>query len=130
MDALYFLFLKIQTVIRSSSHSTLSLSLSLIQVYSTLCVSGKGFLRARQMNVDIATWVRLLRNAIPSGSNTPAYTPSFTSNTLTHSTGYVARVCLLLCEKKLHPFKYFKSYSFWGIETSCCQSLLLKVFNL
>ncbi|KAI4798257.1 hypothetical protein KUCAC02_022182, partial [Chaenocephalus aceratus] len=29
---------------------------------------GKAFLRARQMNVDIATWVRLLRNAIPSGS--------------------------------------------------------------
>uniref|UniRef100_A0A096LXI9 protein kinase C n=1 Tax=Poecilia formosa TaxID=48698 RepID=A0A096LXI9_POEFO len=31
---------------------------------------GKAFLRARQMNVDIATWVRLLRNAIPTGSNT------------------------------------------------------------
>uniref|UniRef100_A0A8D0A3T9 protein kinase C n=1 Tax=Sander lucioperca TaxID=283035 RepID=A0A8D0A3T9_SANLU len=46
---------------------------------------GKAFVRARQMNVDIATWVRLLRNAIPSGSNTPAYTPSFTSSTLTHS---------------------------------------------
>uniref|UniRef100_A0A8C3AN24 protein kinase C n=1 Tax=Cyclopterus lumpus TaxID=8103 RepID=A0A8C3AN24_CYCLU len=44
---------------------------------------GKAFLRARQMNVDIATWVRLLRNAIPSGSNAPAYTPSFTGNTLT-----------------------------------------------
>ncbi|XP_035037117.2 serine/threonine-protein kinase N1 isoform X2 [Hippoglossus stenolepis] len=42
---------------------------------------GKAFLRARQMNVDIATWVRLLRNAIPSGSNAPAYTPSFSSNT-------------------------------------------------
>uniref|UniRef100_A0A665WLB8 protein kinase C n=1 Tax=Echeneis naucrates TaxID=173247 RepID=A0A665WLB8_ECHNA len=42
----------------------------------------KAFLRARQMNVDIATWVRLLRNAIPSGSNTPAYTPNFTSSTL------------------------------------------------
>ncbi|KAJ3600715.1 hypothetical protein NHX12_031692, partial [Muraenolepis orangiensis] len=27
---------------------------------------GKAFLRARQMNVDVATWVRLLRNAIPS----------------------------------------------------------------
>uniref|UniRef100_A0A7N8YG90 protein kinase C n=1 Tax=Mastacembelus armatus TaxID=205130 RepID=A0A7N8YG90_9TELE len=35
---------------------------------------GKAFLRARQMNVDIATWVRLLRNAIPTGSNAPAYT--------------------------------------------------------
>uniref|UniRef100_A0A8C3ANP3 protein kinase C n=1 Tax=Cyclopterus lumpus TaxID=8103 RepID=A0A8C3ANP3_CYCLU len=48
---------------------------------------GKAFLRARQMNVDIATWVRLLRNAIPSGSNAPAYTPSFTGNTLTQGTG-------------------------------------------
>ncbi|XP_047214118.1 serine/threonine-protein kinase N1-like isoform X3 [Girardinichthys multiradiatus] len=51
---------------------------------------GKAFLRARQMNVDIATWVRLLRNAIPSGSNTPAYTPSFASNTLTHTTGEIS----------------------------------------
>ncbi|XP_028268618.1 serine/threonine-protein kinase N1b isoform X2 [Parambassis ranga] len=51
---------------------------------------GKAFLRARQMNVDIATWVRLLRNAIPSGSNTAAYTPSFTSNTLTHTTGEIS----------------------------------------
>ncbi|XP_035852427.1 serine/threonine-protein kinase N1b isoform X4 [Sander lucioperca] len=51
---------------------------------------GKAFVRARQMNVDIATWVRLLRNAIPSGSNTPAYTPSFTSSTLTHSAGEIS----------------------------------------
>ncbi|KAK5607243.1 hypothetical protein CRENBAI_003432 [Crenichthys baileyi] len=51
---------------------------------------GKAFLRARQMNVDIATWVRLLRNAIPSGSNTPAYTPSFSSNTLTHTAGEIS----------------------------------------
>jgi len=62
---------------------------------STMCVSGKAFLRARQMNVDIATWVRLLRNAIPSGSNTPAYTPSFTSNTLSQGTGYVDKLSLL-----------------------------------
>uniref|UniRef100_A0A4W5PKA5 protein kinase C n=1 Tax=Hucho hucho TaxID=62062 RepID=A0A4W5PKA5_9TELE len=33
------------------------------------------FLRARQMDVDIATWVRLLRNAIPTGNNVPSYTP-------------------------------------------------------
>uniref|UniRef100_A0A669DT47 protein kinase C n=1 Tax=Oreochromis niloticus TaxID=8128 RepID=A0A669DT47_ORENI len=46
---------------------------------------GKAFLRARQMNVDIATWVRLLRNVIPSGSSTP----SFTSSPLTTSAGYV-----------------------------------------
>ncbi|MFT7797779.1 serine/threonine-protein kinase N1-like isoform X2 [Arapaima gigas] len=31
---------------------------------------GKVFLRARQMNVDIATWLRFLRNAIPSGGHT------------------------------------------------------------
>uniref|UniRef100_A0A3Q3EW79 protein kinase C n=1 Tax=Labrus bergylta TaxID=56723 RepID=A0A3Q3EW79_9LABR len=54
---------------------------------------GKAFLRARQMNVDIATWVRLLRNAIPSGGNAPAYTPSFSGNTNTHIAGYVSRVC-------------------------------------
>ncbi|XP_030591354.1 serine/threonine-protein kinase N1b isoform X2 [Archocentrus centrarchus] len=47
---------------------------------------GKAFLRARQMNVDIATWVRLLRNAIPSGSSTP----SFTSSPLTTSAGEVS----------------------------------------
>ncbi|XP_060754867.1 serine/threonine-protein kinase N1 isoform X2 [Neoarius graeffei] len=37
---------------------------------------GKAFLRARQMNVDIGTWVRLLRNAIPTGNNTGTYSPS------------------------------------------------------
>uniref|UniRef100_A0AAY4B8U1 protein kinase C n=1 Tax=Denticeps clupeoides TaxID=299321 RepID=A0AAY4B8U1_9TELE len=35
---------------------------------------GKAFLRAQQMNVDIATWVRLLRNAIPTGSS--SFSPS------------------------------------------------------
>uniref|UniRef100_A0AAX7SJC7 protein kinase C n=1 Tax=Astatotilapia calliptera TaxID=8154 RepID=A0AAX7SJC7_ASTCA len=49
---------------------------------------GKAFLRARQMNVDIATWVRLLRNVIPSGSSAP----SFTSSPLTTSAGYVTNV--------------------------------------
>uniref|UniRef100_A0A8C7CEG9 protein kinase C n=1 Tax=Oncorhynchus kisutch TaxID=8019 RepID=A0A8C7CEG9_ONCKI len=34
---------------------------------------GKAFLRARQMNVDIGTWVRLLRNAIPTVNNTGTY---------------------------------------------------------
>ncbi|XP_032443127.1 serine/threonine-protein kinase N1-like isoform X1 [Xiphophorus hellerii] len=51
---------------------------------------GKAFLRARQMNVDIATWVRLLRNAIPTGSNTPAYATSFSSNAVTHTTGEIS----------------------------------------
>uniref|UniRef100_A0A671NUA1 Serine/threonine-protein kinase N1-like n=1 Tax=Sinocyclocheilus anshuiensis TaxID=1608454 RepID=A0A671NUA1_9TELE len=36
---------------------------------------GKAFLRARQMNVDIGTWVRLLRNAIPNVNNTGTYSP-------------------------------------------------------
>ncbi|XP_052393585.1 serine/threonine-protein kinase N1 isoform X2 [Carassius gibelio] len=31
---------------------------------------GKAFLRAKQMNVDMATWVRLLKNAIPMSSST------------------------------------------------------------
>uniref|UniRef100_A0A8C5GS03 protein kinase C n=1 Tax=Gouania willdenowi TaxID=441366 RepID=A0A8C5GS03_GOUWI len=47
---------------------------------------GKAFLRARQMNVDVATWVRLLRNAIPTGGNTSG----FTSSPLTHSTGEIS----------------------------------------
>uniref|UniRef100_A0A3Q1HP85 Uncharacterized protein n=1 Tax=Anabas testudineus TaxID=64144 RepID=A0A3Q1HP85_ANATE len=37
---------------------------------------GKAFLRARQMNVDIGTWVRLLRNAIPTVNNSGTYSPS------------------------------------------------------
>lgn len=41
------------------------------------CVfAGKAFLRARQMNVDIGTWVRLLRNAIPTVNNTGTYSPN------------------------------------------------------
>ncbi|XP_062398134.1 serine/threonine-protein kinase N1 isoform X1 [Sardina pilchardus] len=37
---------------------------------------GKAFLRARQMNVDIGTWVRLLRNAIPTVNSTGTYSPN------------------------------------------------------
>uniref|UniRef100_A0A7N8Y2A2 protein kinase C n=1 Tax=Mastacembelus armatus TaxID=205130 RepID=A0A7N8Y2A2_9TELE len=37
---------------------------------------GKAFLRARQMNVDIGTWVRLLRNAIPTVNNSGTYSPN------------------------------------------------------
>ncbi|MEQ2254116.1 Serine/threonine-protein kinase N2 [Ilyodon furcidens] len=43
---------------------------------------GKAFLRARQMNVDIGTWVRLLRNAIPTVNNSGTYSPSAHSLTL------------------------------------------------
>uniref|UniRef100_A0AAR2JU11 protein kinase C n=1 Tax=Pygocentrus nattereri TaxID=42514 RepID=A0AAR2JU11_PYGNA len=34
---------------------------------------GKAFLRAKQMDVDIATWVRLLKNMIPSSTSTNSY---------------------------------------------------------
>uniref|UniRef100_A0A6Q2WXM9 protein kinase C n=1 Tax=Esox lucius TaxID=8010 RepID=A0A6Q2WXM9_ESOLU len=37
---------------------------------------GKAFLRARQMNIDVATWVRLLKNAIPTGNNTHSHNVS------------------------------------------------------
>ncbi|XP_077379290.1 serine/threonine-protein kinase N1 isoform X2 [Festucalex cinctus] len=43
---------------------------------------GKAFLRARQMNVDIGTWVRLLRNAIPTVNNSGTYSPSAHNLTL------------------------------------------------
>ncbi|KAG7325944.1 hypothetical protein KOW79_010869 [Hemibagrus wyckioides] len=41
---------------------------------------GKAFLKAKQMNVDIATWVRLLKNAIPTSTSTNSY--SHNSHTL------------------------------------------------
>ncbi|XP_053159881.1 serine/threonine-protein kinase N1 isoform X2 [Hemicordylus capensis] len=37
---------------------------------------GKAFLSARQMNIDVATWVRLLRRIIPTANTTGAYSPS------------------------------------------------------
>lgn len=37
---------------------------------------GKAFSRARQMNIDIATWVRLLRRVLPTASTTGAYSPA------------------------------------------------------
>ncbi|KAM3597175.1 uncharacterized protein V6R79_000821 [Siganus canaliculatus] len=64
---------------------------------------GKAFLRARQMNVDIATWVRLLRNAIPSGSNTPAFTPSFSSSALPPCSGEISVEKLSLETVELPP---------------------------
>uniref|UniRef100_A0A8D0AW43 protein kinase C n=1 Tax=Sander lucioperca TaxID=283035 RepID=A0A8D0AW43_SANLU len=49
---------------------------------------GKAFLRARQMNVDIGTWVRLLRNAIPTVNNSGTYSPSAHSLTLNSGGDY------------------------------------------
>uniref|UniRef100_A0A3B3U337 protein kinase C n=1 Tax=Poecilia latipinna TaxID=48699 RepID=A0A3B3U337_9TELE len=76
---------------------------------------GKAFLRARQMNVDIATWVRLLRNAIPTGSNTPAYTPNFSSNTIAHTTGY-GNDCPEARSEKNTFFSYFKGSKIVALE--------------
>lgn len=48
-----------------------------LNLLTRMCVfPGKAFLRARQMNVDIGTWVRLLRNAIPTVNNSGTYSPS------------------------------------------------------
>uniref|UniRef100_A0A665VEN9 protein kinase C n=1 Tax=Echeneis naucrates TaxID=173247 RepID=A0A665VEN9_ECHNA len=49
---------------------------------------GKAFLRARQMNVDIGTWVRLLRNAIPTVNNSGTYSPNAQSLTLNSGTDH------------------------------------------
>uniref|UniRef100_A0A8C5I4H6 protein kinase C n=1 Tax=Gouania willdenowi TaxID=441366 RepID=A0A8C5I4H6_GOUWI len=49
---------------------------------------GKAFLRARQMNVDIGTWVRLLRNAIPTVNNSGTYSPN--AHSLTHNSGEIS----------------------------------------
>ncbi|XP_036597058.1 serine/threonine-protein kinase N1 isoform X3 [Trichosurus vulpecula] len=40
---------------------------------------GKAFLRARQMNIDIATWVRLLRRLLPSANSTGTFSPGPTT---------------------------------------------------
>uniref|UniRef100_A0A3P9MJA5 protein kinase C n=1 Tax=Oryzias latipes TaxID=8090 RepID=A0A3P9MJA5_ORYLA len=49
---------------------------------------GKAFLRARQMNVDIGTWVRLLRNAIPTANNSGTYSP--TAHSLSLNSGEIS----------------------------------------
>ncbi|KAG7242379.1 hypothetical protein INR49_023508 [Caranx melampygus] len=49
---------------------------------------GKAFLRARQMNVDIGTWVRLLRNAIPTVNNSGTYSPN--AHNLTLNSGEIS----------------------------------------
>ncbi|XP_076866292.1 serine/threonine-protein kinase N1b isoform X2 [Brachyhypopomus gauderio] len=47
---------------------------------------GKAFLRAQHMNVDIATWIRLLKNAIPT--STSAHSDQHNSHT--HSTSVIS----------------------------------------
>ncbi|XP_061083769.1 serine/threonine-protein kinase N1 isoform X2 [Conger conger] len=60
---------------------------------------GKAFLRARQMNVDIATWVRLLRNAIPTVNNTGTYSP----NAQPHGAGEISVEKLNLDDSPQRP---------------------------
>uniref|UniRef100_A0A673CWW9 protein kinase C n=1 Tax=Sphaeramia orbicularis TaxID=375764 RepID=A0A673CWW9_9TELE len=54
---------------------------------------GKAFLRARQMNVDIGTWVRLLRNAIPTVNNSGTYSP----NSVCHVQTVAIKPRLVIC---------------------------------
>lgn len=48
---------------------------------------GKTFQRARQMNIDVATWVRLLRRLIPNAVATGSFSPSASPGSEVRSTG-------------------------------------------
>lgn len=53
----------------------------------TLVTSGKAFQRARQMNIDVATWVRLLRRLIPSAVATGTFSPNASPGSEIRHTG-------------------------------------------
>uniref|UniRef100_A0A8C6RI02 protein kinase C n=1 Tax=Nannospalax galili TaxID=1026970 RepID=A0A8C6RI02_NANGA len=48
---------------------------------------GKAFQRARQMNIDVATWVRLLRRLIPNATATGTFSPSASPGSEARHTG-------------------------------------------
>ena len=48
---------------------------------------GKAFQRARQMNIDVATWVRLLRRLIPNATATGTFSPGASPGPEARSTG-------------------------------------------
>ncbi|XP_066128164.1 serine/threonine-protein kinase N1 isoform X4 [Saccopteryx bilineata] len=48
---------------------------------------GKTFQRARQMNIDVATWVRLLRRFIPNATATSTFSPGASPGAEARSTG-------------------------------------------
>uniref|UniRef100_K9J022 Serine/threonine-protein kinase N1 n=1 Tax=Desmodus rotundus TaxID=9430 RepID=K9J022_DESRO len=50
---------------------------------------GKAFQRARQMNIDVATWVRLLRRFIPNATATGTFSPGASASE-TRSTGDIS----------------------------------------
>ncbi|XP_019519678.1 PREDICTED: serine/threonine-protein kinase N1 [Hipposideros armiger] len=51
---------------------------------------GKAFQRARQMNIDVATWVRLLRRLIPNATNTGTFSPGASPGPEARSTGDIS----------------------------------------
>ncbi|XP_029773668.1 serine/threonine-protein kinase N1 [Suricata suricatta] len=51
---------------------------------------GKTFQRARQMNIDVATWVRLLRRLIPNATATGTFSPGASPGPEARSTGDVS----------------------------------------
>nr|XP_019601674.1 PREDICTED: serine/threonine-protein kinase N1 isoform X2 [Rhinolophus sinicus] len=51
---------------------------------------GKAFQRARQMNIDVATWVRLLRRLIPNATTTATFSPGASPGPETRSTGDIS----------------------------------------
>lgn len=70
----------------------------------SLITAGKTFLRAPQMNINIATWGRLMRKAVPTVNNSgtfsppasmPAAVPAVPHTENTDSTGYVYFLCYL-----------------------------------
>nr|XP_036874712.1 serine/threonine-protein kinase N1 isoform X2 [Manis javanica] len=51
---------------------------------------GKAFQRARQMNIDVATWVRLLRRLIPNTTATGTFSPGASPGPEARSTGDIS----------------------------------------
>uniref|UniRef100_A0A2I3GH75 non-specific serine/threonine protein kinase n=1 Tax=Nomascus leucogenys TaxID=61853 RepID=A0A2I3GH75_NOMLE len=51
---------------------------------------GKAFQRARQMNIDVATWVRLLRRLIPNATATGTFSPGASPGSEARITGDIS----------------------------------------
>ncbi|ERE79093.1 serine/threonine-protein kinase N1 [Cricetulus griseus] len=51
---------------------------------------GKAFQRARQMNIDVATWVRLLRRLIPNAVTTGTFSPNASPGSEVRHTGDIS----------------------------------------
>ncbi|XP_037674218.1 serine/threonine-protein kinase N1 isoform X3 [Choloepus didactylus] len=51
---------------------------------------GKAFQRARQMNIDVATWVRLLRRLIPNATAVGSFSPGVSPGPETRPTGDIS----------------------------------------